>query len=249
MTEPQKPLPHVKPFVERKTSPPRKRGVDMRGMLSIATMLASLAAVTIALGGGLKLVLDIFGEGLENNLSEMPVKIAVLGFAFLFGWVTGLISVRGFGNLIYPLIIKIYTWGCLVAVGFLYIKIIQKLYVHAYDGMRFGMYLAILLGGLFVLFFLHLLVEDHDLRPFAIPLLIISVIHLFVIVYHYVFAGDADGIFALGDFTVFILMIIISGLMLMHIGIFSPMRDSISRLFSREQGHKENGNGNGNGVS
>jgi hypothetical protein len=244
MTEPQKQLPHVKPFVERKTKPPSKKTVDMRGMLSIVTMLASLTSISIALGGGLKLVLDIFSEGLENSLGGMPVKVAVLGFAFLFGWVTGLISIRGFVNLFYPFIIKIYTWGCLVAVGFLYIKIIQKLYVHAYDGMRFGMYLVILLGGLFILFFLHLLVEDHDLRPFAIPLLIISVIHLFVIVYHYVFVGDADGIFALGDFTVFILMIVISGLMLMHIGIFSPMRDAISGLFSKERKTENKNNEN-----
>lgn len=245
MTEPQKPLPHVKPFVERKTRPPQKQAVDMRGMLSIATMLASLATVTIALGGGFKLVLDIFSDGLVNSMSDMPVKVAVLGFTFLFGWITGLISIRGFGNLIYPFVIRIFTWGCLVAVGFLYIKVIQKLYIHAYDWMRFGMYLVILVGGLLVLFFLHLLVEDHDLRPFAIPLLIISVIHLFVIVYHYVFVGDADGIFALGDFTVFTLMIVISGLMLMHIGIFSPMRDTISGFFSKarkmENKSKENG--------
>ncbi|CAG1010871.1 hypothetical protein ANAEL_04039 [Anaerolineales bacterium] len=247
MTEPQKPLPHVKPFVERKTSPPQKQTVDMRGMLSIATMLASLATVTMALGGGFKLVLDIFSDGLVNSMGDMPVKVAVLGFTFLFGWITGLISIRGFGNLFYPLIIRIYAWGCLGAVGILYIKIIQKLYVHTYDGMRFGMYLAILLGGLFALFFLHLLIEDHDLRPFAIPLLIISVIHLFVIVFHYVFAGETDGMFALADFTVFILMIVISGLMLMHIGIFSPMREAIGDLFEKKP--EPEGRSNGNGVS
>jgi hypothetical protein len=217
----------------------------MRGMLSIATMLASLATVTIALVGGAKFVLDIFSDGVSDSLSEMPIKVAVLGFTFLFGWVTGLASVRGFGNLVYPFIIKFYTWGCLAAVGILYIKIIQKLYVQAYDGMRFGMYLAVLLGGLFVLFFLHLLVEDHDLRPFAIPLLIISVIHLFVIVFHYVFAEDGNGIFALADFTVFILMIVISGLMLMHIGIFSPMRDALGGLFEKKQELENKGNGNG----
>lgn len=247
MTEPEKPLPHVKPFVEKKTSPPRKKTVDMRGMLSIVTMLVSLTSISIALGGGLKLVLDIFSEGLKDSMGGMPVKIAVLGFAFLFGWVTGLISIRGFGNLIYPFVIRIFAWGCLVAVGFLYIKVIQKLYVHAYDWMRFGVYLVILLGGLLVLLLLHLLVEDHDLRPFAIPLLIISVIHLFVIVYHYVFAGDENGIFALGDFTVFTLMIVISGLMLMHIGIFSPMREAISGLFSKER--KPQNKDSENGVS
>lgn len=245
MTEPQNSLPHVKPFVERKTKPPQKKQVDMRGMLSIATMIASLAAISIALGGGLKLVLDIFSVGLGASLSDMPVKVAVLGFTFLFGWVTGLLSIRGFGNLIYPLVVKIYAWGCLVGVGILYIKIIQKLYVHTYDGIRFGLYLAILLGGLFALFFLHLLVEDHDLRPFAIPLLIISVIHLFVIVFHYVFTPETDGLSALADFTVFILMIVISGLMLMHIGIFSPMREAIGGIFERKPSIEEKNNGNG----
>lgn len=247
MTEPQKPLPHVKPFVERKTRPPHKKSLDMRGMLSIATMLASLATVTIALGGGMMLVMDIFDKGIAESLSKMPIKVAVLGFAFLFGWLTGLISIRGFGNLFYPLIIRIYAWGCLAAIGILYIKIIQKLYLQSYDGTRFGVYLAILFGGLFALFCLHLLVEGHDLRPFAIPLLAISVIHLFVIVYHYVFAGNENGIFALGDVTVFTLMITIAGLMLMHIGIFSSMREAIGDLFEKKP-EPENKN-NGNGVS
>ncbi len=228
------PLPKIPPFFEKKKEPPRK-AVDTRGMLSIATMLVSLAAVTISMGGGAKLVLDILNDGLANNLDKLLVKIAVLGFSFFFGWGVGLVSIRGFGNLIYPLIIKIYTWGCMIAVGVLYIEIIQKLYMQKYDGMHFGTYLAILLGGLFVLLCLHLLVEEHDLRPFAIPLLIISVLHLFVIVFRYVFTPDAIGKFALGDFLVFLLMISTSGLMLLHIGILSPVREQIGGAFSRKQ--------------
>lgn len=240
MMDPQKPLPHVQPFVERKTQPPRKNGVDTRGMLSVVTMLVSLAALTVSMLGATKLIFDVFDDGLANSLDGILVKVIVLGFAFFFGWGIGLSSIRAFGNLVYPMIIKIYVWGCLAAVGILYIKVIQKLYMQAYDWLHFWAYLIMLLGGLFVLICLHLLVEGHDLRPFAIPLLIISVLHLFVIVYRYVFSHDSDGWRVIGDFTIFIVMISISALMLMHIGILSPLRDQINGMFTN---HSQNHNG------
>ena len=243
MMTPQKILPKVPPFLEKKTQPLRKNKVDTRGMLSIATMFVSLSALTVSMGGAAKLVFVIFDDGLADNLEGLLVKVTVLGFAFFFGWGIGLVSIRSFGNLVYPLIIKIYAWICLVAVGFLYIKVIQKLYVQKYDAMHFWAYLIMLLGGLFVLICLHLLIENHDLRPFAIPLLIISVLQLFVIVFRYVFDANPNGWMLFADFTIFFVMISISALMLMHIGILSPMRDQIGDLFSKKQNSENNGNG------
>ena len=231
MTTSQKLLPKDPPLLERKTSPLRKSGVDTRGMLSISTMLVSLAALTVSMGGATKLVLDIFDEGLADNLEGLLVKVIVLGLAFFFGWGIGLVCIRGFGNLVYPLIIKIYAWTTLAAVSILYIKVIQKLYMQKYDGLHFWAYLLILLGGLLVLINLHLLIEGHDLRPFAIPLLIISVLQLFVIVFRYVFSANPDGWLLFADFTIFFMMISISALMLSHIGILSPVRNWIGELF------------------
>jgi hypothetical protein len=231
MTMPQKPLPKVPPFVEKKTQPPRKNGVDMRGMLSIVTMFVSLAALTVSMLGAGKLVFDVFNDGLQDSLDGVFVKVIVLGLSFLFGWSVGLACIRAFGNLIYPYIVSIYAWACLAAVCVLYIKVIQKLYLQEYDGLHFWTYLVILLGGLIVLLFLHLLVEDHDLRPFAIPLLIISVIQLPLIIYRYVFTPDANGWMIISDFTIFFVMISLSVLMLMHIGILSPLREQISTFF------------------
>jgi hypothetical protein len=242
MTTPKDPLPKVPPFFEKQKEPLHK-GVDTRGMLSIVTMLVSLAALTVSMGGAAKLVFDIFDDGLVDNLEGLLVKVTVLGFAFFFGWGFGLASIRGFGNLVYPLIIKIYAWACLVAVGILYIKIIQKLYMQKYDGLHFCAYLVMLLGGLFVLICLHLLIEEHDLRPFAIPLLIISVLQLFVIVFRYVFDANPNGLMLFADITIFIVMISISALMLMHIGILAPIRDQIGELFSKKQDSGNNGNG------
>lgn len=244
MPTPQKPLPKVPPFVvERKTEPLHKK-VDTRGMLSIVTMFASLAALTVSMGGAVKLVFDIFDDGLKgSNLEGLIVKVAVLGLAFFFGWGAGLVSIRGFGNLVYPLIIKIYAWACLIAISILYIKVIQKLYLQKYDVLHFWAYLVMLLGGMFVLICLHLLIEDHDLRPFAIPLLIISVLQLFVIVIRYVFDTNPNGLLLFADFTIFIVMISISALMLMHIGILSPLRDQIGELFSQNQRSEKKENG------
>jgi hypothetical protein len=242
MTTPQKPLPKVAPFLERKTQPLRKNGVDMSGMLRIATMLVSLAGLTLSMLGAGALVLDVFDDGLTGNLEGILVKMIVLGIAFMFGWGVGLVSIRAFGNMFYPIIIKLYSWTILTAVSILYIKVIQKLYMQDYDTLHFWAYLVMLLGGLFVLICLHLLVEDHDLRPFAIPLLIISVLQLFAIVLRYIFDKNPNGFMLFGDFTIFIVMISISALMLMHIGILSPVREQISELFNQNLNH------NGNGV-
>lgn len=241
MNTPRKPLPKVPPFVNEKTQPQKSGNVDTRGMLSIVTMLVSLAALTVSMLGAGKLVLDVFNDGLTESMDGIFVKVVVLGLAFLFGWGVGLASIRGFGNLVYPMIINIYAWACLAAVCVLYIKVIQKLYLQKYDTSHFFAYLIILLGGLIVLLFLHLLVEGHDLRPFAIPLLIITVLQLFVIVMRYIFTSDAVGWMLIGDIAIFAVMVSLAVLMLLHIGIFSPLRDHIDGLFANNH---SNGNKN-----
>jgi hypothetical protein len=239
MTKSKDPLPKVPPFILENKTQPRRNGVDTRGLLSVATLIVSMSAVTVSMGGAAKLVFDVFNEGLTNSLDGIWAKIIPLGIAFLFGWVVALVNIRAFGNLIYPIIIKIYAWACLAAINVLYIKIIQKLFMQKYDNQHFWAYLLILLGGLAVLMFLHLLIEGHDLRPFAVPLLIVSVLHIFVMVFRYVFTSDAQGTYLLGDLSIFIVMISISALMLMHLGILSSVRSNIDGIFS------QNGNGNG----
>ena len=78
MTTPQKFLPKVPPFLERKTRPLRKNIVDTRGMLSIATMFVSLAALTVSMGGAAKLVFVIFDDGLTDNLEGLFVKVTLM---------------------------------------------------------------------------------------------------------------------------------------------------------------------------
>jgi hypothetical protein len=179
-------LPKVYPFVqptpvERPLPPtpttPRKNAqgkVSERGLLSILTLILSIGALTAALGGGAKLILDIFGEGLFNNIEILWAKAMVLGLAYAFGWLSAVISIRVYGNLILPAIIKIYTWASLLETSGLYIVILQRLFKQGYDFPHYAAYLLITAAGLAVVVGLHLVLEDHDLRPFAVPLLVIN---------------------------------------------------------------------------
>src|SRR5215208_2507534 len=90
--------------------------LSQRGMLSLLMFLASIGALTFALLGGSKLVFDIFGVGLENSLSTLPTKALVIGLAYAVGWISAMVAIRVYGNLVLPFIINILIWGCLLGV-------------------------------------------------------------------------------------------------------------------------------------
>jgi hypothetical protein len=232
-------LPKVPPFVE--PTPPnghKQNGVfSMRGMLSITTLILSLGALSVSMLGGTKLVLDIFDEGLGTTLAEkgstLVAETIVLAIAFLVGWIFALVCIRIFNNLILPIVIQIYAWVSLAGVCGLYVRIILKLYGQAYDATHYWAYLIIMSGGIAVLVFLHLLVENHDLRPFAIPLMLINAIQLIAIVYRYVFTTDPQPAYLGKDLFFFIAVTTVAVLMLAHIGVLAPLRNRINGFFDR----------------
>ena len=79
---------------------------------------------------------------------------------------------------------------------------------------------------------LHLIIEDHDLRPLSIPLLIISLIQLGLIVFRYVFT-DANPTFLWKDLFFFLSMAAFAYLMLAHIGLLKPLRTRLTNYFDR----------------
>src|SRR5215510_11920898 len=100
--------------------------------------------------------------------------------------------------------------------------------------MLYFAYLMIVAAGLLAMVGLHLLIEDHDLRPFSVPLLIISLIQLGLIVFRYVFdtAGVKPG-FLWKDLLLFFVMISVSVSMLAHLGMLEPLRKQITNYFDR----------------
>ena len=238
-------LPKVYPFIQPKhagqpvTDPPptpRKPSnnkVSERGMLSLLTLILGIGALTVALGGGGKLILDVLNEGLANALGSIWAKAIVLVLAYAFGWAAAAVSIRVYGNLILPTIIKIYTWATLGGVCMLYILILQRLFRQSYDPPHYWAYLVMTAAGLAALVGLHLILEEHDLRPYAIPLLVINLAQLGLIVVRYVFMSKANILYLWGDLFFFFVLTAFSVLMVAHIGILIPLRQNITKFFDR----------------
>jgi hypothetical protein len=201
-------------------------------MFSLLMMLGSMGALGFALVGGGKLVLDIFGVGLMNTLGGLPTKAFVVGLAYAVGWITAMVAIRVYGNLVLPFVIHFLTWGCLIGVCALYVLILQRLYDQLYDLPHYWAYLLIVAAGLGAMVGLHLIIEDHDLRPFSIPLLVICLIQLGLIVFRYVFAAG-NPTFLWKDLLFFLVMSGFAFLMLAHLGLLTPLRTSLTTYFDR----------------
>jgi hypothetical protein len=78
-----------------------------------------------------------------------------------------------------------------------------------------------------------LIIEDHDLRPLAIPLLILTLIELGMIVFRYVFTTGADPAYLSRDLFFFFFMAAFSILMLVHLGILEPLRIQFANYFDK----------------
>lgn len=206
--------------------------LSQRGMLSILMLLASIGSLTVALLAGSKLVLDVLGAGLESSLPTLPTKALVIGLAYAVGWITAMIAIRVYGNLVLPFIINFLIWGCLIGVCALYILVLYRMYDQTYTLLRFVAYLTIVASGLGAMIGLHLILENHDLRPLSIPLLVISMIHLALIVFRYVFTvANSDYLFT--DLIFFLVMAGFGYLMLAHIGLLTPLRAQLTIYFDR----------------
>lgn len=207
--------------------------VSQRGLLSLAMLLFSVGGLSIAFLAGAKLVFDIFDVGLMNSIDGLFIKVIVIGMAYFVGWFTSMLAIRVYGNLVLPFIINLFIWGCLIGICTLYLLILQRLYDQQYDLPRFIAYVLIMGAGLTGMVGLHLIIEGHNLRPLALPLLIINLIQLGLIVLRYVFTSDAKGGYLMLDMIFFAGMTAFSAFMLAHIGLLAPLRNRITNYFDR----------------
>ena len=206
--------------------------LSYRGLFSLAMLLLSIGGLGFAMLGGAKMVFDLLGD--QPNPTSIVTQAVVVGLSYFVGWTTAILAIRVYGNLILPILINWFTWGCLAAVCYLYIEILRRMYGQPDDLGRFVKYLVVMTGGLGGLLGLHLINEDHDLRVFSIPLLLLNLTHLGMIVFRYVF--DTLGVkpsFLWKDVVFFLYMTSVSLAMLSHLGLLDPLRKWITGYFDR----------------
>ena len=216
-------------------SPKQPRGknghLSQRGMLSIVMLFVSVSTLGMALLGAAKIAYDVLGPDKETEIG-MFAAVITLAITYTVGWLTAMVAIRVYGNLILPILINWIMWACLAGVCFLYLEILERLYLQQYDLWRFGKYVIVMIVGLTVLVGLHFVNEGHNLRPFSYPLLILSVIQLGFIVNRYVFVGGKT-VYLLGDLVFLFGMSAFSILMLSHVGLLNPLRTKFTNYFDR----------------
>jgi len=214
------------------TKPHGKNGrVSQRGMLSLVMLLVSVGTLGIAMIGGAKLAYDVLVSS-DNPQTSLIAAVIALGITYALGWLTAMVAIRVYGNLILPILINWMMWVFLAGICYLYVEILERLYLQEYEFLKFWKYAFIMIVGLTALVGLHLIIEGHNLRPFSFPLLMLSVIQLGLIVYRYVFVGGKS-IYILGDLTFLFGMSGFSILMLAHVGLLDPLRTRFTNYFDR----------------
>ncbi len=210
-------------------------------MLSVTALLISLVSLAIAMTGGGAMAYGVLAAPNANTIvkiEDIVAKLVALGLAYAIGWLVALFGIRVLGNLIMILSIKIYSWVILVGICALYIIIISKLYEQDFALKNYITYIMVMVAGLVALIGLHLLIEGQRMASFSIPILIISLAHLYIIVYHYVFVPNRAS-FIWYDTVFLLFMGLISSLMLARLGLLAPIRNKIDGMFKEGNGKFE----------
>jgi len=214
------------------TQPHGQNGhLSQRGMLSIVMLLVSLGTLGIAALGGAKMAYDLLSPS-EKSHPGLVAAVIALGITYALGWLTAMVAIRVYGNLILPILLNLIMWVLLAGICYLYIEIMRRLYNQEYEFVNFVKYVFVMIAGLLALVGLHLVVEDHNLRPFSFPLLFLSMVQLGLIVYRYVFKGG-ESIYIIGDLVFLFGMSAFSILMLAHVGLLDPLRTRFTNYFDR----------------
>lgn len=219
----------VPPFIDEPPPAPQRKATQMA---RATLMLVGSVTLLISMLGVGKLLWDILTDGIDH-MDGLWAKLLWLVIPFLVGWIVSLIDIRVMNNLVQPLIIRGFIWLTLGGILAVYLRIIFKFYTETFAPDHSIHYWLVFFAGFAIMVGLHLLIEDHDLRPYAMPILIVALFHLLIAVLHYAFQ-DGDPAFAMGDMLFFIFMLASCMLMAMHLGLLNPFRRMVDRWFQHE---------------
>jgi hypothetical protein len=255
MNTPKDEYPKTPPFVFRESSdrggnhatnppaqPPKMNGQSVhpsnKGMVNVAAFLISSLSMGIGLLGGGWVGLGVLFNGV-GDIGALLAELLSAGLAYGVGWGIGLFGVRMLENKWLPVIMKAYAWIILAGLAALQIAIISRLFEQEYNLLKFFKYVILFCAALAALVGVHLIIEKHDLVPFSFPILIISLFHLYFIVFHYIFLASVqvrkfNYEYVIGDAAFFLLTSALGALMLAHLGILSRARSSLDKFFKEK---------------
>jgi hypothetical protein len=200
-----------------------------QGMFGLVIFLISVLSIGVALLSGAWFSYGVLALDLKNDILA---KIIVVGLAYVIGWIFSAFGVRVLGNFWLPYVIQVYTWVVLGGIIVLQILIMSRLYQQEYQFSNYIRYLFMFGAGMAALVGLHLILEKHSLVPFGVFILLASLGHFYLIVYHYIFSTNVDSTKVWGDLIFFFVSTTVSLLMLAHFGMLKGLRNFMDRKFT-----------------
>ncbi|GEM_PF-2027672 len=229
----------IPPFIDEEAE--RIIQETRHGLSSYIVMAFGWALLTVALVGGAYLAYDYINRDPKLESPSVLAPLVILAIAYLAGWIVSLVSIRVFYNLIMPVVIKVYSFGVLAGILFVYGSAISKILMYQADKavLPTEKYFWVLLAGYLLLVSMHLLVSDLLLAPHAIILLIGVSGHLVVAVYHHVFNAPTNPILVTYDVS-FLISIVIMAILLTQKWLYRPLRVILSHWGSAKRRVRSN---------
>jgi hypothetical protein len=114
-----------------------------------------------------------------------------------------------------------------------------KLFEQNYTGTKLLAYWLIMALGVLGLTGIHLITGTGDMRAYAFLLMLVSVLHLGVIVYHYNFLDGFKPEGLIPDMLFFMNLLLVESLMLAHFGLLRSTREFLDRQFLDVRGRMD----------
>jgi len=183
-------------------------------LINTFLMTFGLLAFAVAFISGLKLLVLYLGDHPDvppPTIDLLFAQVISLALLFMLGWGISLISIQFLRNRVYPYILV--GAGILVSVGMaaIYGRGILKCYNES--ELNIWKYAVVLFGCYLVLAAFYLLTEKANLRMMVLPLLGVLALHIFLMVFHYIFWGSVNSNFVYLDLGFIAILAILMRLM------------------------------------
>ena len=225
--EPEKQTSHM---VQPSRSPVKSdNNLSQLGVFSSLVSAISMISMGAALISGAWFAYSVLVLELKNNI--LP-KVIIVGLAYGIGWIFSAFGIRVLGNFWLPYVLRFYTWVVLSGIISLQVLIMFRLYRQEYEFSNYVRYLSLFGAGMLALVGLHIILERHSLIPFGVFILLTSLGHFYLIVYHYLFTLDVLYEKVWGDLIFLFVTTTVSLLMLAHFGMLDRLRNFMDRTFT-----------------
>ena len=183
-------------------------------LVSAILMSTSLLAFVLDFAGGVILIRDYLfssDSASDYQLGRLAAQVVSLGLVFVMAWVVALISIHVLKNAFYPLVLRLTAVFVSLTMSALYgLGIYHCYYEQSFSLFKYALVLVVCCG---VLAAFYLLTEVADLRFMSLPLIGALVVHIYSLVFHYVFGNVKDPFFILRDLFLIILVVFLLKLM------------------------------------